>query len=81
MTFHQLFCCHISGRHALDYVVGIVSNQHENHVAYNSDTLSDVVHKYPTYDKDMYSIVQGFQKWKYYILKKETIIHTDYKSL
>jgi hypothetical protein len=36
---------------ALDYVVGLILTQHVHPVAYNSETLSDVVCKYPTYDK------------------------------
>jgi hypothetical protein len=38
-------------------------------VAYHSETLSDAVRKYPTYDKEMYSIVQcwalGPKFWKH----------------
>jgi hypothetical protein len=36
---------------ASDYVVGIVLTQHDHPVEYHSETLSDVVCKYPTYDK------------------------------
>jgi hypothetical protein len=50
-------------------------------VAYHSETLSDVIHKYPTYDKEMYSIIQAYRQWKHYILGKETIIHMDHKPL
>jgi hypothetical protein len=50
-------------------------------MVYHSETLSDVVCKYPTYDKEMYSIVQACHRWRYYILGKETIIHTDHKPL
>ena len=46
---------------ASDYVVGVVLTQHGHPVAYHSETLSDVVHKYPTYEKEMYSIVQSCQ--------------------
>jgi hypothetical protein len=38
---------------ALDYVLGIVLTQHDHPVAYHSESLSDVVCKYPTYDKEM----------------------------
>jgi hypothetical protein len=41
------------------YVVGIVFTQHSHRVAYHSETVSDVVHKYPTYNKEMYSIVNA----------------------
>jgi hypothetical protein len=34
-----------------DYVVGVFLTQHSHPMAYHSDTLSDVVCKYPTYDK------------------------------
>jgi hypothetical protein len=43
---------------ASDYAVGVTLTQHGHRVAYHSETLSDVVRKYPTYDKEMYSIVQ-----------------------
>jgi hypothetical protein len=66
---------------ASDYIVGVILTQHGHLVAYHSETLSDVIHKYPTYDKEMYSIVQAYHQWKHYILGKETIIHMDHKPL
>jgi hypothetical protein len=66
---------------ASDYVVGVVLTQHDHPVAYHSETLSDTVRKYPTYDKEMYSIVQACRQWRHYILGKETVIHTDHKPL
>ena len=44
---------------ASDYAFGAVLTQHGHPVAYHSETLSDVVQKYLTYDKYMYSIVQA----------------------
>jgi hypothetical protein len=64
-----------------DYVVGEILTQHGHLVAYHSETLLDTAQKYPTYDKEMYSIVQACCQWKHYILGKETIIHTDHKPL
>jgi hypothetical protein len=66
---------------AYDYVVGTVLTQHGHPVAYHSETLSDNVRKYPTYDKEMYSFIQACHQWKHYILGKGTIIHTDHKPL
>jgi hypothetical protein len=43
--------------YASDYVVGIVLTQHSHPVAYHSETLSNFVRKYATYDKEMYSIM------------------------
>jgi len=66
---------------AYDYVVGAVLTQHGHLIAYHSEKISDTVQKYPTYDEEMYSIIQACRQWKYYILGKETIIHTDHKPL
>ena len=44
---------------ASDYAIGAVLTQHGQPVAYHSETLSDTVRKYPTYDKEMYSIAQA----------------------
>jgi hypothetical protein len=66
---------------ASDYVVGAIPTQHKHPVAYHSETPSNTVRKYPTYDKEMYSIVQACRQWKHYILGKETIIHIYHKPL
>jgi hypothetical protein len=66
---------------ASDYAVGVILTQHGHLMAYHNETLSDIVRKYPTYDNEMYSIVQACRQWKHYILGKETIIHTDHKPL
>ena len=42
---------------ASDYAIGAVITQQGHPVAYHSETLSETVRKYPTYDKEMYSIV------------------------
>jgi len=65
--------------YALDYVVGTILTQHP--MAYHSETLPDVVHKYPTYDKEIYSILKSCRQWRHYILWKETFIHIDHKLL
>ena len=75
---------------ASDYAIGAVLTQHGHPVAYHSETLSDTVQKYPTYDKDMYSIVQACQEWKHYIFgegnshphKPPTLaVHTDVREV
>jgi hypothetical protein len=66
---------------ASDYVVGVVLTQHGHHVVYHSETPSDVVCKYPTYDKEIYSNLQNCLQWRHYILGKETVIHTYHKPL
>ena len=64
-----------------DYAIGAILTRQGNLVAYHSETLSNTVLKYPTYDKNIYSIVQACQQWKHYILGKETIIHIDHQPL
>ena len=44
---------------ASDYTIEVVLTQHGHPVAYHSEELLDIVQKYPTYDKEMYSIVQA----------------------
>ena len=68
-------------KNAPDYAIGAVLTQRGHLVAYHSETLSDTVRKYPTYDKEMYSIVQACRQWKHYILGKEAIIHTNRRPL
>ena len=41
------------------------------------DKILDMFQKYPTYDKEMYSIVQAYQKRNHYIFGMETIIQTE----
>jgi len=66
---------------ASDYAIGVVLTQHVHPVAYHSETLPKIVQKYPTYDKEMYSIVQVCCQWKHYILGKEMVIHTNHRPL
>jgi hypothetical protein len=66
---------------ASNYAVGTIHIQHDHPVAYHSETLLDIVCKYPTYNKEMYSILQACRQWRHYILGKETIIHIDHKPL
>ena len=66
---------------ASNYAIGVVLTQQGHLVAYHSETLFDQVHKYPTYEKEMYSIAQACLQWKHYILGKETIIHIDHQPL
>jgi hypothetical protein len=44
---------------AYEYDVDAIVTQHENPVAYHSETLYDIVWKYPTYNKEMYSIYKS----------------------
>jgi hypothetical protein len=64
-----------------NYDIDAALTQHGNLLAYHSETLFDVIHRYPTYENDMYSIVQSCRLWKHHIMGKETIIHIDHMPL
>jgi len=66
---------------ASDYAVGAVLMQHEKPICYHSETFTSAVVNYPTYDKELYALVQCVKKWKRYLMGKETIIHTDHQPL
>ena len=50
-------------------------------VCYHSETFSTAVSNYPTYDKELYALVQSVKKWKHYIMGKEIVIHANYQPL
>ena len=35
--------------------------QHGHPLAYHSESFSDTVHRYPTYDKELYAIFQAYK--------------------
>ena len=61
--------------------MGAVLMQGRKPVCYHSETFSTAVSNYPTYDKELYALVQSVKKWKHYIMGKETVIHTDHQPL
>eukprot|EP00253_Pinus_taeda_P018627 PITA_18627 len=63
---------------ASDYAVGAVLTQHSKPICYHSETFNPAIVKYPTYDKELYALVQSVKKWKHYLMGKETVIHTDH---
>jgi hypothetical protein len=66
---------------ASNYAMGAVLLQHGKPIFFHSKTFNGVVINYPTYDKELYALVQSVKKWKHYLLGKETIIHTDHQPL
>jgi hypothetical protein len=66
---------------ASDYAMGAVLLQHGKPITFHSDTFNGVVVNYPTYDKELYTLVKSVKKWKHYLMGKETIVHTDHQPL
>jgi hypothetical protein len=54
--------------------MGAVLLQYGKPICFHSETFNGVVINYPTYDKELYALVQSVKKWKHYLLGKETII-------
>jgi hypothetical protein len=67
--------------YASNYAMGAVLLQHGKPIYFHSETFNCVVINYPTYDKELYALVQSVKKWKHYLLGKETIIHIDHQPL
>jgi hypothetical protein len=66
---------------ASNYAMGAILLQYGKPICFHSETFNGVMINYPTYDKELYALVQSVKKWKHYLLGKETIIHTDHQPL
>ena len=51
--------------------------QHGKPIYFHSKTFNGAVINYPTYDNELYALVQNVKKWKHYFVGKEKIIHID----
>jgi hypothetical protein len=63
------------------YAMGEILMQYRKPIYYHSENFNQDVVNYPTYDKELYALVQSIKKWKHYLLGKETIIHIDHQPL
>ena len=66
---------------ASDYAMGEILMQHGKPILFHFEIFNGVVTNYTTYDKNLYALVQSVNKWKHYLMGKETIIHTDHHPL
>ena len=63
---------------ASGYVMEVVLMQGGRSVCYHSEVFHGAVLNYPTYNKDLYAMVQEVKKWKHYLMGKDKVIHTDH---
>ena len=63
---------------ASDYAMGAILLQHGKPISFHFEIFNGVVTNYPTYDKELFALVQSVKKWKNYLMGKETIIHIDH---
>jgi hypothetical protein len=66
---------------ANEYAMGEVLMQYHKPIYYHSETSNQEVVNDPTYDKELYALVQRVNKWKHYFLGKEKVIHIDHQPL
>ena len=66
---------------ASGFAMGAILMQGGKLICYHSEFFLGVVSNYPTYDKELYALVQSVKKWKQYLMGKETIIHIDHQPL
>jgi len=61
--------------------IGVVLLQGGHPIAYFSEKLHGATLSYPTYDKELYSLVRALQTWEDYLVSKDFVIHSDHGSL
>ena len=61
--------------------MGTVFLQHGKPITFHYKTFNGAMDSYPTYEKELYALVQSVKKWKHYLMGKETIVHTDHQPL
>ena len=61
--------------------IGVVLSQEDKSVAYFSDKLNEARHKYSSYEKEFYAIVQSLKHWRHYLMPKEFILFSDNHAL
>jgi hypothetical protein len=66
---------------ASGYAMSVVLMQYCKPICYHSENFNQFVVNYPTYDNELYALVQSVNKWKHYLLGNKTIIHVDHQPL
>lgn len=61
--------------------MGAFLMQHGKTIFFHLENSNGAMINYPTYDKELYALVQSVKKWKHYLMGKETVIHIDHQPL
>ncbi|RVW83548.1 hypothetical protein CK203_054229 [Vitis vinifera] len=61
--------------------ISAVLMQEGKPIAYFNKKLSEATLNYPTYDKELYALVQALETWQHSIWPKEFVTHIDHESL
>ncbi|GJV78114.1 reverse transcriptase domain-containing protein [Tanacetum coccineum] len=70
---------------ASDYAVGAVLGQHKTKhfqpIHYASKTMTDAQAHYTTIEKELFSVVYAFEKFRPYLVLSNTIVYTNHSAL
>ena len=58
-----------------------VLNQEDRLIAYFSENLNYAKHKYSSYDKEFYVIVQAMKHWRHYSMPREFVLYSNNHAL
>jgi hypothetical protein len=61
--------------------IGAVLMQEKWPITYFSEKLNGATLNYPTYDKELYAVMQALETWQHYLWPREFVIHTNHQSL
>ncbi|GKV46466.1 hypothetical protein SLEP1_g53447 [Rubroshorea leprosula] len=61
--------------------IDAVLMQEQRLIAFFNEKLTGAALNYPTYDKEMYTLVRALETWQHHLWPKEFVIHTDHQSL
>jgi len=61
--------------------IGVVLSQEDKPDAYFSEKLNESKHKYSSYDKELYVMVQALNHWRHYLMPNEFVVYMDNFSL